>query len=531
MATLRTEVKFKEEASSPMLIGIDKVCDAVKITLGAQGKYVTILPPFEGAFPHITKDGVTVAKSIFLPDHIECGGANLAQGSSDKTRQDAGDGTTSTCILLQALIHAGLEAIKGGKSPVQVKKEIEEGVVAAVKKIKELSRPIEVGIKEMMQVATVAANNDHEIGKIVFDAFNIAGKNGTVTVVETNMNRTYMEGAKGLKIESGWNSPYWITDMGRAVCEYDDCLVMLYDKKIQKIQELEAVLNIMHQTNSPLIIVAEDVDSEALANLIAWKRKGEMKIVCVRFHLPIDIKKAWMDDMSIYTGATFIDENAGIKIDHLSNPKSGVVLGKCKKVIVSKKSTVFVDGYGDPSKIAARIEEIRQNMESVSDTDMTLKRQAAMTGGACIVYVGGTTEVETKAKKDRVDDSVLATQSALEEGIVAGGGICLASLAYRNAATSEWSKILADVLTTPMKQMFINADINVLDVFNKSEDEKYPNGYNFLTDKVEDLFEAGIVDSAKVVRCSLENAASVAVQFLMSEAVVYPLTKIEYGSR
>ncbi|MGC9006838.1 MAG: chaperonin GroEL [Sulfurihydrogenibium sp.] len=522
---------YGDEARAKLKAGVDKLANAVKVTLGPRGREV-ILEKKWGS-PVVTKDGVSVAKEIELADPYENMAAQLVKEVASKTADVAGDGTTTATVLTQAIFEEGLKAVAAGANPVYVKRGIDEAVKIVIEELKKLSKPVS-GRKEIEQVATISANNDPEIGKIIADAMEKVGKDGVITVEESKSAETVLEVTEGMQFDRGYLSPYFITNPEKMEAVLENPYILIYEKKISNIRELLPVLEKVVQTNKPLLIIAEDVEGEALATLVVNHIKGILKVCAVKAPGFGERRKAMLQDIAILTGGTAITEDLGIKLESVDLD----MLGKADKVVVDKDTTTIIGGKGNPEEIKARIEQIKKQIETTTsdyDREKLQERLAKLAGGVAIIKVGAATEAELKEKKDRVDDAVHATKAAVEEGIVPGGGVALyrASRALCNINEENpdkaWGiKIVRNACKVPLKQIAYNAGFEGSVVIEKLKDSDNPNyGFNAATGEYVDMVEAGIIDPTKVVRTALQNAASIAGTMLTAECLVAEIKEKE----
>ena len=522
---------YGDEARAKLKAGVDKLANAVKVTLGPRGREV-ILEKKWGS-PVITKDGVSVAKEIELADPYENMAAQLVKEVASKTADVAGDGTTTATVLTQAIYEEGLRAIASGANPVYVKRGIDEAVKIIVEELKKISKPVS-GRKEIEQVATISANNDPEIGKIIADAMEKVGKDGVITVEESKSADTVLEVTEGMQFDRGYLSPYFVTNPEKMEAVLENPYILIYEKKINNIRELLPVLEKVVQTNKPLLIIAEDVEGEALATLVVNHIKGVLKVCAVKAPGFGERRKAMLQDIAILTGGTAITEDLGIKLESVDLD----MLGKADKVVVDKDNTTIIGGKGSPEDIKARIEQIKKQIETTTseyDKEKLQERLAKLAGGVAIIKVGAATEAELKEKKDRVDDAVHATKAAVEEGIVPGGGIALfrASRALCNVKEENpdkaWGiKIVKNACKVPLKQIAYNAGFEGSVIIEKIKDVDNVNyGFNAATGEYVDMVEAGIIDPTKVVRTALQNAASIAGTMLTAECLVAEIKEKE----
>lgn len=522
---------YGDEARAKLKAGVDKLANAVKVTLGPRGREV-ILEKKWGS-PVVTKDGVSVAKEIELTDPYENMAAQLVKEVASKTADVAGDGTTTATVLTQAIYEEGLKAIASGANPIYVKRGIDEAVKIIVEELKKISKPV-TGRKEIEQVATISANNDPEIGKIIADAMEKVGKDGVITVEESKSAETVLEVTEGMQFDRGYLSPYFVTNAEKMEAVLENPYILIYEKKVGNIRELLPVLEKVVQTNRPLLIIAEDVEGEALATLVVNHIKGVLRVCAVKAPGFGERRKAMLQDIAILTGGTAITEDLGIKLESVDLD----MLGKADKVVVDKDNTTIIGGKGNPEDIKARIEQIKKQIETTTseyDKEKLQERLAKLAGGVAIIKVGAATEAELKEKKDRVDDAVHATKAAVEEGIVPGGGIALfrASRALCNIKEENtdkaWGiKIVKNACKVPLKQIAYNAGFEGSVIIEKIKDVDNINyGFDAATGEYVDMVEAGIIDPTKVVRTALQNAASIAGTMLTAECLVAEIKEKE----
>ncbi|PJD97895.1 MAG: chaperonin GroEL [Parachlamydia sp.] len=517
-------IKFKEDARQNILKGVRTLTNAVKVTLGPKGRNVIIDKSY--GTPHITKDGVTVAKEIELEDKHENMGAQMVKEVASKTADKAGDGTTTATVLAEAIFSEGLRNVAAGANPMDLKRGMEKAVKAIVKELAALSKPIK-NQQEIAQVATISANNDHEIGNIIADAMEKVGKDGTITVEEAKGFETTLEVVKGMNFDRGYLSAYFMTNPETQECILENPYILIHEKKISAVKEMIPILQAVAESGKPLLIIAEDVEGEALATLVVNRLRAGLKVCAVKAPGFGDRRKAILDDLAILTGAQVISEELGMKLESTTLE----MLGKAKKIIVKKDDTTLVEGQGDKEQMKNRVAQIkRQIEESESDYDREKlqERLAKLSGGVAVIRVGAATEVEMKEKKDRVDDAQHATAAAIEEGILPGGGVafirCIPGL-HQLAATLDGDEktgvlIIARALSSPLRQIVENAGQEGSIILQQVEKLPTTHGYNALTGDYVDMFEAGILDPAKVTRCALENAVSIAALLLTTEATV-----------
>lgn len=518
------KIKFKEEARQKILKGVQTLASAVKVTLGPKGRNV-VLDKSYGS-PQITKDGVTVAKEIELEDKHENMGAQMVKEVANKTADKAGDGTTTATILAEAIYSEGLRNVTAGANPMDLKKGIEKATSTLVDELQKLSKPIK-NTKEIAQVATISANGDEEIGQIIAKAMDSVGKDGTITVEEAKGFETTLDVVKGMNFDRGYLSSYFITNPEKLQAELDDAFVLIYEKKISSMKEFLPILQTAAETGRPLLIIAEDVEGEALATLVVNRLRANLKVVAVKAPGFGDRRKAMLEDIAILTGGQFISEDLGIKLENTTLD----MLGKVKKAIIKKEETALVDGAGKKEEINKRVNEIKTqiaNSDSDYDKEKLQERLAKLTGGVAVIKVGGATELEVKEKKDRVDDAQHATKAAVEEGILPGGGV--AFIRTKKALDALIGKLVGDEkigaeivkksITYPLRQIATNAGVEGSLIIQKVESLKPTEGYDAATDTFVDMFEKGIVDPTKVVRCTIQFAASIAALLLTTEAII-----------
>ena len=518
------DIKFNMDARDLLKQGVDQLANAVKVTLGPKGRNVVIEKKF-GA-PQITKDGVTVAKEIELEDHFENTGAQLVKSVASKTGDDAGDGTTTATILTQAIVNEGLKNVTAGANPMDLKRGIDKAVAAVVNHIKEHAEKVDDNYDKIEQVATVSANNDPEIGKLLAEAFRKVSKDGVITIEESKSRDTHIGVVEGMQFDRGYLSGYFMTDADKMECVMDHPRILIYDKKISSLKDLMPILQPAAENGMPLLIIAEDVDSEALTTLVVNRLRAGLKVCAVKAPGFGDRRKAMLEDIAILTGGTVVSEEKGLKLEQATME----MLGTCGKVTVSKDNTTIVDGAGNKEDIANRVAAIKNeiaNTTSDYDKEKLQERLAKLAGGVAVLFVGANSEVEMKEKKDRVDDALRATRAAIEEGVVAGGGATyiraqkvLADVACDNADEKTGVAIVCRAIEEPLRQIVYNAGGEGAVVVQKVREGEGDFGYNAHTDVYEDLRKAGVVDPAKVVRVALENAASIAGMFLTTECLI-----------
>ncbi|MGM9734038.1 MAG: chaperonin GroEL, partial [Prevotella sp.] len=504
--------------------GVDQLANAVKVTLGPKGRNVIIEKKF-GA-PQITKDGVTVAKEVELEDHFENTGAKLVKSVASKTGDDAGDGTTTATILTQSIVNVGLKNVTAGANPMDLKRGIDKAVAAVVEYIKDHAEQVGDNYDKIEQVATVSANNDPEIGKLIADAMRKVSKDGVITIEESKSRDTYTNVVEGMQFDRGYLSGYFVTDADKMECTMDSPYILLYDKKISNIKDFLPILQPAAESGRPMLVIAEDVDSEALTTLVVNRLRGGLKICAVKAPGFGDRRKAMLEDIATLTGGVVISEEKGLKLEQATLD----MLGSCEKVTVSKDNTTIVNGAGDKQAIADRVAMIKNeiaNTTSSYDKEKLQERLAKMAGGVAVLYVGANSEVEMKEKKDRVDDALCATRAAVEEGVVAGGGTtyiraldALKDVKGDNADEQTGINIVVRAIEEPLRQIVANAGGEGAVVVQKVREGEGDFGYNARTDVFEDLRKAGVIDPAKVARVALENAASIAGMFLTTECLI-----------
>lgn len=518
------DIKFDVEARDLLKQGVDQLANAVKITLGPKGRNVVIEKKF-GA-PQITKDGVTVAKEIELEDSFENTGAQLVKSVASKTGDDAGDGTTTATILTQAIVSEGLKNVTAGANPMDLKRGIDKAVNAVVDYIKSNAEQVGDNYDKIEQVATVSANNDPEIGKLLADAMRKVSKNGVITIEESKSRDTNIGVVEGMQFDRGYLSSYFVTDTDKMESVMENPYILIYDKKISNIKDFLPILQPAAESGRPLLVIAEDVDSEALTTLVVNRLRAALKICAVKAPGFGDRRKAMLEDIAILTGGVVISEEKGLKLEQATLE----MLGSADKVTVTKDNTTIVNGAGQSENIQARISQIKNEIEHTTssyDKENLQERLAKLSGGVAVLYVGANSEVEMKEKKDRVDDALCATRAAIEEGVVVGGGTtyiraldALKDLKGVNSDEQTGIKIVERAIEEPLRQIVANAGGEGAVVVDKVREGKGDYGYNARTETYEDLRQAGIVDPAKVARVALENAASIAGMFLTTECLI-----------
>jgi chaperonin GroEL len=517
------EITFDTSARDRIKKGVDKLANAVKVTLGPKGRNVILDKKF-GA-PTVTKDGVSVAKEIELKDAIENMGAQLVKEVASKTADAAGDGTTTATVLAQSIYGHGIKNVAAGANPMDLKRGIDKAVDAVIANLKKQSKPIK-GSQEITQVATISSNNDVEIGKMIATAMEKVGKDGVITVEEAKGTETEVKTVEGMQFDRGYLSPYFVTNTEKMEAELESPYVLIYDKKISSMKELLPVLEATAQTGKPLLIIAEEVEGEALATLVVNKIRGALRVAAVKAPGFGDRRKAMLEDIAILTGGKVISEETGMKLEDAKLE----YLGRAEKITIDKDNTTVVNGAGKKAEIQGRVSQIKSQIESTTsdyDKEKLQERLAKLSGGVAILYIGAATEVEMKEKKDRVDDALHATRAAVQEGIIAGGGVAyiraidaLKDLPTDNEDQTTGVNIVRLALESPLRTIAENAGQEGSVIVNKVRDGKKDFGYNARDNKFEDFFAAGIIDPTKVARLALENAASIAGLLLTTEAVV-----------
>ena len=518
------DIKYNMDARDLLKKGVDQLANAVKVTLGPKGRNVVIEKKF-GA-PQITKDGVTVAKEVELENKFENTGAQLVKSVASKTGDDAGDGTTTATILTPAIVTEGLKNVTAGANPMDLKRGIDKAVAAVVAFIKEHAEQVDDNYDKIEQVATVSANNDAEIGKLLADAMRKVSKDGVITIEESKSRDTNIGVVEGMQFDRGYWSGYFMTDADKTECVMDNPYILLYDKKISNLKEFLPILQPAAESGRPLLVIAEDVDSEALTTLVVNRLRGGLKICAVKAPGFGDRRKAMLEDIAVLTGGVVISEEKGLKLEQATLE----MLGSADKVTVTKDNTTIVNGHGEKANIQDRVAQIKneiENTKSSYDKEKLQERLAKLAGGVAVLYVGANSEVEMKEKKDRVDDALCATRAAIEEGIVAGGGTtyiraleALKDMKGDNADETTGIRIVERAIEEPLRQIVANAGGEGSVVVNKVREGEGDFGYNARKDVYEDMRQAGIVDPAKVERVALENAASIAGLFLTTECVL-----------
>ncbi|KEQ29341.1 chaperonin GroEL [Pedobacter antarcticus] len=518
------QVKYNVEARDALKRGVDILANAVKVTLGPKGRNVIIDKKFGS--PAITKDGVTVAKEIELKDPIENMGAQMVKEVASKTADIAGDGTTTATVLAQAIVTAGIKNVAAGANPMDLKRGIDKAVTAIVENLRAQSQTVGEDNNKIKQVASISANNDEVIGALIAEAMGKVGKDGVITVEEAKGTETEVKTVEGMQFDRGYLSPYFVTNADKMEAELENPYILIYDKKISNMKELLPILEKQVQTGKPLLIIAEDLDGEALATLVVNKIRGSLKVVAVKAPGFGDRRKAMLEDIAVLTGGTVISEEKGYKLETADLE----YLGTAEKITVDKDNTTIINGFGNPDLIRARVSEIKTATETTTsdyDKEKLQERLAKLAGGVAVLYVGAASEVEMKEKKDRVDDALHATRAAVEEGIVAGGGVAfiraieaLDGMKGANEDETTGIQIIRRAIEEPLRQICQNAGIEGSIVVQKVKEGTADFGYNARTDVYENLISAGVIDPTKVGRVALENAASIAAMLLTTECVL-----------
>ena len=518
------EIKYNVEAREALRQGADALADAVKVTLGPKGRNVVLDKKF-GA-PRITKDGVTVAKEIELEEAFANAGAQLVKSVASKTGDDAGDGTTTATVLAQAILTEGMKNVAAGANPLDLKRGIDKAVAVVVEGIKEQAEQLGEDYEKIQQVASISANNDAEIGKLIADGMRAVSVNGVITIEDAKGRDTVLKTVEGMQFDRGYLSPYFVTDAEKMLCEMEKPYILVYDKKISSLKDFLPILEPAVQSGRPLLVIAEDVESEALTTLVVNRLRAQLKICAVKAPGFGDRRKAMLEDIAVLTGGVVISEEKGLKLEQATLE----MLGTADKVTVTKENTTIVDGAGDKQAIADRVAQIRAEIDNTTssyDKEKLQERLAKLSGGVCVLEVGAASETEQKEKKDRCDDALCATRAAIEEGIVTGGGVSyiraqekLSQLQGDNADETTGIQIIRRAIEEPLRQICKNAGVEGAVVVNNVREGKGNYGYNAKTEQYEDLRAAGVVDPAKVARVALENAASVAGMFLTTECVI-----------
>ena len=517
-------IKFDIKAREELKKGVDQLSDAVKVTLGPKGRNVILDKKF-GA-PHITKDGVSVAREVELEDEFQNIGAQLVKEVAQKTGDDAGDGTTTATVLAQSIINEGLKNVAAGANPMAVKRGIDKAVAAVVEQIKAQSQEVGDDFGKIENVARVSANNDQEIGELIAEAMKKVNKDGVITVEEAKGTDTHVDVVEGMQFDRGYISPYFVTNTEKMECEMERPFILIFDKKISVLKDMLPVLEATAQSGRPLLIISEDVDSEALAALVVNRLRGSLKVCAVKAPGFGDRRKEMLEDIATLTGGIVISEEKGMKLEGATID----MLGTAEKVTVNKENTVIVNGAGDKQAISDRVAQIKAQIEttkSTYDKEKLQERLAKLAGGVAVLYIGAPSEVEMKEKKDRVDDALSATRAAVAEGIVPGGGVAyircldvLDKMEGTNADETTGIHIVRRAIEEPLRQIVDNAGLEGAVVVQKVREGEGDFGYNAYTDKYENLFETGVIDPAKVARVALQNAASIAGMFLTTECVI-----------
>jgi chaperonin GroEL len=523
------EVTFDVSARDGLRKGVDALANAVKVTLGPKGRNVVIEKAFGS--PHVTKDGVTVAKEIELADKVQNLGAQMVKEVASKTADIAGDGTTTATVLAQAIINHGLKNVAAGANPMDLKRGIDKAVTAVVGELRKISQEVGDNNEKVEQVATISANNDPSIGTLIAQAMAKVKKEGVITVEEAKGTDTYVDVVEGMQFDRGYLSPYFVTNTEKMVADIDRPYILIYDKKVSSMKEILPVLEPVAQSGRPLVIIAEDVDGEALATLVVNKIRGALRVAAVKAPGFGDRRKAMLEDIAILTGGTVISEERGFKLENATVE----MLGTAEKVTIDKDNTTIVNGAGSADDIKARVHQIKAQIETTTsdyDREKLQERLAKLAGGVAVLYVGAASEVEMKEKKDRVDDALAATRAAIEEGIVPGGGVALVraravleGMKGENNDETTGIKIIARAIEEPLRQIVANAGLEGSVVVAKVKEGSGAFGFNAKTDEYCDMYAAGIIDPTKVVRVALENAASVAALLLTTEATITELPK------
>ena len=518
------DVKFSTDARDRMLKGVNILADAVKVTLGPKGRNVVIEKSF-GA-PRITKDGVSVAKEIELADKFENMGAQMVKEVASRTNDEAGDGTTTATVLAQAIVREGMKAVAAGMNPMDLKRGIDLATTRVVEAIKAASRPVKDS-DEVAQVGTISANGEAQIGRFIADAMQKVGNEGVITVEENKGMETEVEVVEGMQFDRGYLSPYFVTNPDKMVADLEDCLVLLHEKKLSSLQPMVPLLEAVIQSQKPLLIIAEDVEGEALATLVVNKLRGGLKIAAVKAPGFGDRRKAMLQDIAILTGGQVISDDLGMKLENVGID----MLGRAKKISITKENTTIVDGAGDKAEIEARVGQIRAQIEETTsdyDKEKLQERVAKLAGGVAVIRVGGMTEVEVKERKDRVDDALNATRAAVQEGIIVGGGVALVQagkllegMKGANGDQEAGIAIVRRALEAPLRQIAENAGVDGAVVAGKVRESTDPSfGFNAQTEEYGDMFAFGVIDPAKVARTALEDAASVAGLLITTECMI-----------
>ena len=518
------EIKYNVEAREALRQGADALANAVKVTLGPKGRNVVIDKKY-GA-PRITKDGVTVAKEVELEDNFENAGAQLVKSVASKTGDDAGDGTTTATILTQAILTEGMKNVAAGANPLDLKRGMDKAVAKVVESIKAQAEQVGENYDKIEQVASISANNDVEIGKLIADGMRAVSVNGVITIEDAKGRDTVLKTGEGMQFDRGYLSPYFVTDAEKMQCEMEKPYILIYDKKISNLKDFLPILEPAVQSGRPLLVIAEDVDSEALTTLVVNRLRSQLKICAVKAPGFGDRRKAMLEDIAVLTGGVVISEEKGLKLEQATLE----MLGSAEKVTITKENTTIVNGVGNKEAIKERVTQIKNeinNSTSSYDKEKLQERLAKLSGGVCVLEVGAASETEQKEKKDRCDDALCATRAAIEEGIVTGGGVSyiraqesLEGLQGDNADETTGIHIISRAIEEPLRQICSNAGLEGAVIVNKVREGKGNFGFNAKTEQFEDLRQAGVIDPAKVSRVALENAASVAGMFLTTECVI-----------
>jgi len=518
------QIKFDLDARDGLKRGVDKLANAVKVTLGPKGRNVVIDKKFGS--PQITKDGVTVAKEIELSDAIENMGAQIIKEVASKTADQAGDGTTTATVLAQSIVTSGLKNVAAGANPMDLKRGMDKAVTVVVKSLEEQSQEVGTDYQKIHQVASISANNDDVIGKLIADAMTKVGKEGVITVEEAKGTETEVKTVEGMQFDRGYLSPYFVTDADKMTVEMDNPYILIYDKKVSSMKDLLPILEKVVQTSRPFLIISEDLDGEALATLVVNKVRAGLKVAAVKAPGFGDRRKAMLEDIAALTGGRFISEELGMKLEstELSD------LGGCERIVIDKDNTTIINGGGEKSEIASRISQIKSQIETVTsdyDREKLQERLAKLAGGVAVIYIGAATEIEMKEKKDRVDDALHATRAAVEEGIIAGGGVAyiratqkLDGLKGSNEDETTGISIIRRAIEEPLRQIVNNCGGDASVVVNKVREGSNDFGYNARTETYEPLIAAGVIDPTKVARVALQNAASAASMILTTECAL-----------
>ena len=518
------QIEFNSDARAKLKAGVDALADAVKVTLGPKGRNVVIGKAF-GA-PHVTKDGVSVAKEVTLKDPIENLGAQMVKEVASKTADNAGDGTTTATVLAQSLVTAGLKSVAAGANPIDLKRGMDKASSSVIAELKSMSQEVGVDAEKVKQVATISANNDEAIGSLISEAIRVVGRDGVITVEEAKGTETEIKTVEGMQFDRGYLSPYFVTNQEKMTVEMDNPFILLVDGKVSSMKELLPVLEPVVQTGKGLLIIADDVDGDALGTLVVNRIRGALKIAAVKAPGFGDKRTAMLEDLAILTGGTVVSEETGYKLSEVGMD----VLGSCEKADISRDKTTIINGFGEAEAVQKRIEQIRVEIENTTsdyEKEKLHERLAKLAGGVAVLYIGAATEVEMKEKKDRVDDALAATRAAVEEGIVPGGGVALirCAAALETLKTSNDDEeigvdIVRKALSAPLYQIVDNAGGNGNVVVHFVKEGQSAHGYNARTNEYGDMIEMGIIDPTKVTRTAVENAVSIASMILMTECVI-----------